>query len=61
MCEHSKIILFFQNLARKHEGKEALRLSRRLENAVQIEGTEICALTFRHRASCILGQALFIY
>jgi hypothetical protein len=42
-----RIIVFFKILVRKHEGKEALRLWRILQNAVQTEGTEICTLIYR--------------
>jgi len=47
----AQVFFFFLIFVRKHEGKEAQRLRRRLEDAVQIEGTETCALIYRLESS----------
>jgi len=39
---HNRLI-FLKIVVGKHEGKETLRLWRRLQNAVQTKATEICA------------------
>jgi len=52
-CEHGRgsFCFFFLIFVRKCEGKETQRLWRRLENAVQIEGTKTCVLIYRLESS----------